>query len=620
MALVIAVFIVFVSQLFNLQVLHGTEYSMKAERFVRKSESLPAARGLIFDRNFHSKEVSIPLVSNSISFDVIVNSSTFKHNRNNIKSFVEYFYSVLGIPRDYYKGILAEPKFSRRIRSRKPIILLRDITREQHERISVFDNLTKKILLVSSPRRIYHLGPALAHVTGYVGKPTKKELNNPEIKPYQLIGKAGLEKQYDNFLRGSDGFRIQKKNSIGLVEDEKIIEDAKMGNNLVLTIDKKMQLSAYKALRRYRGTVIAIKPATGEVLAMVSNPGYDPNVLSGKNRKRRSRHYKDIIKYGGFLNIALQSKFPPASTFKTLVALAALESDHKIDFNAGSRFYCGKSFTLKSTYGSVPDQIFYNWDKKNYGEINLIQAIQHSNSVYFYQLGYKLGSEPILTYSRLFGLDKKTYIDLPGEIEGFVPSSDWKKRVYGNKWFDGDTINLSIGQGFISVTPIGMAMFYMAILNNGKIYQPFVLSEVRDPENDTIIHRTNPRIIRDIPLKASTIASVKKGLRMVVKMGTASSILNKPGLPEISGKTGTAQTRRRGSSSSNHAWFIGYAPSNAPVEEQVLVAVFVEFGVGGAVGAAPIAREIFRVAFPPGSFHNKEDRKVEEAINEELIE
>ena len=616
----------FISQLFNLQIVNGAENSLKAERFVRRSESLPAARGQVYDRNFLNPEMSTQhlLISNSASLDVIVNSGLLRNNPEKIKEFMLLFYKTLSIPEAYYSDEIKEPKFTKKVRSKNPIVLLQGISPEQHERISVFDNISRFVVLVPSPKRNYIMGPALAHVSGYVGLPNLKDLTNREIKSYQLVGKGGLEIQYDSYLRGTDGFRYQKRNSDGNIEEERIIEHAKMGNHLVLTIDKKIQFAAYNALKNYRGTVIAIKPATGEVLALTSNPSFDPNLLSGKNKQLKLQHFNRVKKNGGFLDIALQSKFPPASTFKTLVGLAALESEHKIDFSPSQTFSCNGRFILESSIAIVPDQEFKCWDKKVHGTNDLIRAIEKSCSVYFYNLGHKLGSEAILYYAKLFGLDKKSNIDLPSEIEGFVPSNEWKKRTYGNKWFAGDTVNLSIGQGFISSTPIGMTLFYMALLNNGKIYQPFLVSEIRNPIDNSIVFKNNGKMLRDIPLKSSTLEAIKQGLRAVVKTGTASRILNLPDLPEIAGKTGTAQTRRRGLSKSNHAWFIGYGPYNAPVEQQVLVTVFVEFGVGGSVGAAPIAKEVFKAAFPQGTFKRTEridgSRMDDETPVEEIIQ
>ncbi|NCN08641.1 MAG: penicillin-binding protein 2 [Leptospira sp.] len=599
----------YTAQLINLQLIQGSENSIKAERFVRKSESILAARGQIYDRNFLTPETSDPLVSNSAALDLVLNTNLLKNDPKKVRAFIEEFCKYLSIPISYFEKDLKQDRLVKKIRSREPFVLLEGISKSQQERISVFDNINKYVQMVPAPTRVYNMGAALAHVTGYLGKPSQNDMQEKDIKSYQYVGKGGLESQYDSILRGVDGFRIQKRSTEGNIEEERIIEHAQSGNNLVLSIDKEMQIAAYKALKGTRGTVIALKPTTGEVLTMTSNPSFDPNILSGKNRQERGKHYRQVLDNTGLLNLSIQSIFPPASTYKLLVGLAALESEHKIEYDPETEFSCNGKFYLKSSMAGVPDQEFKCWEPKGHGTNNLAHAIEKSCSVYFYNLGYKLGSESILSYSRLFGLDKKSNIDLPGEITGFIPSSEWKKRTYGTKWFDGDTVNLSIGQGFISTTPMAMALFYMALINGGKIYQPFLLSEIRNPIDNSIIQRTEPVVIRDIPLKKSTIEALKYGLELVGSTGTASYILNQPYLPEIAGKTGTAQTRRRGSSRTNHAWFIGYAPVNAPPDKQILVAVFVEYGVGGSAGAAPVAREVFKAAFPPGSFPRSEKIK-----------
>lgn len=608
----------FIFQLFNLQVVSGSENAIKAERFVRRSESIPATRGQIFDRNYLTPETSPVLVSNSSALDVVLNTSLFGNNPAKVKEFIGTFCKILGIPLAYYEEELDPVRLAKKLKSREPFFLLEGITKEQQERISVFDNIEKFIIFIPSPTRVYQMGPALAHITGYVGKPSTRDIQEKEIKSYQLVGKGGIEAQYDTQLRGVDGFRIQKRNSDGNVEEERVIDHATSGYNLVLTIDRDIQLAGYKALKGVRGTVIALRPTTGEIVAMASNPSYDPNILSGKNKLERNSHFKRVDRNGGFLNLAIQSKFPPASTYKTLVALAALESEHKINYNPNVEYSCNGRYTLSSTMAGVPDQIFKCWEAKGHGTNNLYHAIEKSCSVYFYHLGYKLGAEPILSYSRLFGLDKKSGIDLPGEINGFIPSSDWKKRSYGTKWFDGDTINLSIGQGFISVTPLEIAMFYMAIVNYGRIYKPYIVSEIRNQVDNSIVQKRTPEVLKDIPLKNSTIDAIREGLYLVGHSGTASGVLNSPSLPEVAGKTGTAQTRRRGASGSNHAWFVGFAPFNAPPDKQLLVATFVEYGVGGSASAAPVAKEVFKAAFPAGTFPRSDKNSRVQFMKEEV--
>lgn len=437
----------FIFQLFNLQILNGTSNALKAEKFVRKSETMPAARGQMFDRNFLTPETSMALVSNYSSLDAILNTSLFKYDPASVKAFIQEFARTLSIPISYYENELIEPRFSRNLKAKKPIVLLEGITHAQQERISAFDNISKYIILLPSPRRIYKMGPALAHVTGYIGKPTREDLLSGEIKSYQYLGKSGLELEYDSELRGVDGFRIQKRSSEGNIEEERVVEHSSPGNNLILTIDKDIQIAAHKALKGSRGTAIAIKVSTGEILAMVSNPSYDPNILSGKNKADRTAHYNRVNSNGGFLNLAIQSKFPPASTYKTLVALAALESQHKIGYTPETTFSCNGSFVLKSTFAGVPDQVFNCWEKGGHGINDLAHALQKSCSVYFYNLGYKLGSDAILNYSRLFGLEDKSKVDLPGEITGFVPSSAWKKERTGPSGLTGIRSIYQSGRG-----------------------------------------------------------------------------------------------------------------------------------------------------------------------------
>lgn len=209
--LVVFALAAFIFQLFNLQILNGTDNALKAEKFVRKSEIMPAARGQMFDRNFLTPETSMALVSNYSSLDVVLNTSLFKYDPTSVKAFIQEFARTLSIPISYYQDELIEPRFSRNLKAKKPIVLLEGISTAQQERISVFDNISKYIVLLPSPRRVYKMGPALAHVTGYIGKPTRDDLVSGKIKSYQYLGKDGLELEYDSELRGVDGFRIQKE-------------------------------------------------------------------------------------------------------------------------------------------------------------------------------------------------------------------------------------------------------------------------------------------------------------------------------------------------------------------------------------------------------------------------
>ncbi len=442
--------------------------------------------------------------------------------------------------------------------------------------------------------RVYNHSNMFAHVVGYIGQISREEFANLRdrgYRQYQRVGKSGIESQYDQTLRGQDGYVRRIVDARNRTEGEEVGEDPVAGNNLVLTIDYGIQQAAYEAMENYMGTAIVMKAATGEVLAMVSRPDFDPNQIISRNNFEIIQMLANDPKKP-FLNRAIQSRFPPASTFKIITAIAALEEER---WNPATSIHCSGSFTLR---GFV-DTVFY--DYRAHGSLNLYWGIARSCSVYFYQLGLRIGPTVIFNYATHFGLDQRTGIDIPGEITGFIPSKRWKLRVFGQNWYDGDTVNLSIGQGFISVTPIEMVNVVAGIVNNGVIYRPVLVREVRSPDNRNVVQRFTPAIQREIPISPSTLSIIREGMRLAVTSGTCSQLGRLP-VP-IAGKSGTAQTRsNRHEEQSQHGWFIGYAPYDGPPENAVIVVVFVEFGRGGAAGAVPVANRIFAKMVQLGYF------------------
>ena len=348
-------------------------------------------------------------------------------------------------------------------------------------------------IVEQSIKRIYVYGDMFSHITGYIGPPSKNDVK-AGIKKYQEVGKNGIESTYDSILRGVDGEIVQLRNAPGLIEEERVLKNFSSGNNLVLTVDPQMQKIAWKSMGEKTGAVIVIRPSNGEVLTLASKPGYDPNILVSPDKKIRSKHLTYMRKTKSELNRAISTKYPPASALKTLVALAGLEENR---ISESQYFYCPGKFVLKSNYAGYPDTTFHCW-KEHRGN-RLIPAIAHSCSAYFYQLGYRLGSEPILKYARYFGFDKISNIDLPNEIPGFIPSPLWKEKTYNQRWFDGDTINLSVGQGFIETTLIGLVNFYAGLAMNGIVYKPHLIKEIRYTETDTVKESTRPQIINELP-------------------------------------------------------------------------------------------------------------------------
>jgi len=445
-----------------------------------------------------------------------------------------------------------------------------------------------------APVRVYNYGRMFSHVVGYIGSisgPEYKDLKNKGYKNYQKVGKAGIEKEYDANLRGSDGFLRRIVDVRNRTEGEEIGSPPSAGNNFILALDYDIQKAAFEAMAAYTGAAVVLRPTNGEVLALVSKPDYDPNEIVSINNSDAVKILLDD-KEKPFLNRVMQTKYPPASTFKLLTAIAALETEKAYP---ALSFYCPGKYTLK---GYI-DKDFYCYEV--HGTSDLYQAIAKSCSVYFYQLGYRTGPTNIMKYASYFGLNEKNGIDIPGEIPGFIPTKQWKLKVFGQQWFDGDTVNLSIGQGFVTVTPLGIANFVCGIVNNGIVYRPTVLKEIRTPDNKQVLRTAEKKKIREIPLSPMTIKTVEEGMRQSVLYGTSSQLrwLKVP----VAGKTGTAQTRsRRLEKFSQHGWFAGYGPFQGDPEQSVVVVVFVEYGIAGAASAVPVAQRIFQTLYDKGYF------------------
>jgi penicillin-binding protein 2 len=335
-----------------------------------------------------------------------------------------------------------------------------------------------------------------------------------------------------------------------------------MGKNLVLTIDRKIQTLAEQALGERMGAVVVMRP-NGEILALVSYPWFNPNMFAGGGRGQYNVLVNDPNR--PFLNRAIQSSYPPASTFKVIMTTGILAEN---------------VFPPEKTV-DCPGEIEYGnrqWRchvrKPGHGRMNLPRAMAQSCDIYYWQVGRdNLGAENIAAYSKMYGFGSATGIDLPGETDGFIPTPQWKSRRFHEKWLGGDTMNMSIGQGWTLVTPIQMANMVAFVVNDGKVYQPHVLKEIRDPATGAIEHRVSPILVRDSDIDRKVFETVRRDMRGVIREGTAQYPLNIKTV-QIAGKTGTGDV---GLQDRWHSWFAAYAPydSNDP-EEQIIMSVIVE--------------------------------------------
>lgn len=583
---------------FEIQVINGELNYEKSQRVITKVVPLPAPRGEFFDRNYKNREDSFAIVSNITQLNLIAIPSHFKKN--------ELYKKVTLIEKllRYRPESLTSSINKENLNKNEEIIIIENINHREHTIIADYYLNFSKFIIRQNVGRKYNLDESAAHITGYVGKPTYKDLAMGR-RSYQYLGKNGLEAEYDSILRGTDGEIIQIKTARGDIEEQKVLKNFMPGNNLILTIDAEIQKVTYEAFGDKKGGVLVIKPSTGEVIAMISKPSFNPNILVSTENELRKNHIIKMKKEKAEINRTISTKYAPASTFKPLVALAALEEGR---INEKQTYFCPGHWVLKSTVKGHPDRKFHCYAR--HGNNDLIHAIAQSCSVYFYQLGYKIGAEPMIKYARYFYFDKKTEIDLPAEIPGFVPSPLWKEKNHLMRWFDGDTVNLSIGQGFIETTLIGLMNFYSAIANGGVVYKPHLLKEIRYAENDEIKMKVDPEVLLEIPIARENLNTIRKALREVSISGTTRYAFSHGRIP-VAGKTGTAQTisTARKHNLSQHAWFVGYAPFQGPKDDQIVVGVFIDRGMWGASYAAPIARKIFDAWLQKIQYNNRDKSK-----------
>jgi len=551
-----AIFIVYSLRLFNMQILSGEQYRSHAHDISRRTEVLPAQRGEIFDRHY-----TRPLALNTDSFAVSIVPAEIP--RNQIPQLIADVAAILNVPEQE----IAAKVPPRYYHLYQPIEIAVNVPFPVIASLAERKDALPGVLWNSKPVRNYANMGSLSHVIGYVGDITRDELTRLYNYGYQqgdVIGKAGVERQYDELLKGNSGREIRTVDVRGKRisgKGERIPPE--MGKNLVLTIDQRIQLLAEQALGPRMGAIVVLRPATGEVLAMVSYPWYDPNIFL---RGERSEYQALILDSNRpFLNRAIQASYPPASSFKIVMTTGILGEN---------------AFPVDRTVECPGEIDFGNrvWRchvrRPGHGRLNLHHALAQSCNIYYWQVGRDhLGVEQIVSYAQNFGFGTATGIDLPGEVEGFIPTPYWKSRRFHERWVAGDTMNMSVGQGWTQVTPIQMANMVAMVVNDGIIYQPHILKEVRDPVSGEIDSASEPKVLHRSTIDPKVFEVVRRDMRGVITEGTARFPLNIRGI-QIAGKTGTGEV---GIQDRWHSWFAAYAPYNSSdPDEQIVVSVIVE--------------------------------------------
>lgn len=575
----VLIFLFLLTGLWNLQVLHDDYYKDLAERNQMRSITLVAPRGKILDRNGQI------IVDNRGSFTL----STTREDLPNIERSLDLLASGLSLEPGGFKSQIER---HRRGPSYLPVVIKEDLTPADLAFIESHRLEFPGLDIIRQPRRMYREGQLAAHLLGYVGEISEKQLETEEFgycKPGDLIGKAGVERVYNRILTGIDGQKRVMVDSRGREVAVLDTIEPVPGNDLHLTIDLDIQRAAEKGFAGKGGAAVALDPRSGEILSLVSRPAFDPNSFSSRISKKE---WDDLINDPGkpMQNRAIQSRFPPGSVFKIIMTIAGLQEGilkpGYTDSCSGSTVMYGRSFSCHKEGG--------------HGTVDLHKAIVNSCNVFFYHLGQKMGIDKIAHWAQAMGLGQKTGVDLPSEDSGLIPSTEWKRRVLKADWYAGETISVAIGQGYVSLTLIQTARAFGGFGVKGVFKTPHVVSAEelrrfsRSPDFSTE---------RKFELDEQTFQIVSRGLWGVVNEWGTGRRAAVPGF-DVGGKTGTAQVigkeaqKAAGNAKKeefeDNAWFVGYAPIHSA---QIAAAVFVEHGGHGGASAAPIIHDMFQVFY-----------------------
>lgn len=596
--------LIFVLRLMWLQIYMGRELRTFSEKNRVKQNKIFAPRGLILDRENRN------MVENISGYEVVIQPQYLEDQQ----AVADVISPIISIPPD---RIIDKIKKNKRLNGPFATIRIKEnLTRDEVIRLKRIRLNYPGLEIRDSILRYYPLDENGAQLFGYVGEISKKELDNmiqrkgtekPTLAQGDIVGKSGIEELLDDKIRGQDGVRFIQVDAHGRetiteipnIYGEKIQDlDPTHGNNAVLTLDRDIQLAAYNSfeLNKRIGSLVAMKP-NGEILAWINTPSFNPNYFA---TEIPAKIWSELITnpFRPLRNKAIQDHFSPGSTFKPFVAMAALQ-DGAITENthifAPGRFRFGNRW-------------YHNHNKNGEGNITVKEAIERSSNVFFYQMGIKLGVDKMYNYISLFGLGNKTGIEFPREVPGILPSAKWKEQNKGEPWQPGENLSMAIGQGYVNVTPLQMAIAYNAIATEGKIVRPITIKKIIDQEGNTI-GEYEPEEVRDITkpdangfkFDPANFKVVKEAMRRVAN-GTSGTARHwkVPGV-EMAGKTGTAQVMNfsadqiyrscesRPIASRHHGWYVAWAPWDKP---EIVVSVLTLHSCHGNTAAAPIVRDV----------------------------
>ncbi len=560
-------------QILNLSYFNSNIYKTQSDSNRLYQSKIAPQRGFIFDTK------NTLLVENNIQQDLEINPSFIENPRVFLKQISDLLdLNFEKIESDFYVRATGKS-------SQEPYILIKDLNEQQIAKLSVNLKKIKGAEIVSSfSRNVIHKD-IMAPVIGYVGNISREDIfNNPELTKFKSlkIGKTGVEKDFDSILRGNMGYRIQERDSYGKLIRNISIEPPLKGKDLKLSIDLDLQKKLFSDFKGRKGALVAIEPRTGLIRALISSPTYDPNLLNSINDYEE---VKSLLadKDSPLFNRALSGQYPPASTLKPFVGMAALEAEtiswEKRIVDSGEYFVEGD------------DRPYKGWKEGGHGNVDMKKAIIESSDVYFYALAYDLTINNLSPFLEKFGYGKQSGLT-ENEAKGILPSRKWKLGYIGEAWFKGDTINMGIGQGYITATPIQIALAYATLANRGEIVKPRIIEKIGGVSTEKV---SNLNISLSDNQNWKRIEEALLGV-VEASNGTANNIYDRN--IRIAGKTGTAQVKsigeteykflREDESLRDHALFVGYGPVEDP---KLVVVAIIENGESGSTVAAPLVRK-----------------------------
>jgi penicillin-binding protein 2 len=602
--LVVVLFAVLTIQLVRIQVFQGDEYRAQAQsNRLRELQVLPT-RGLIYDRNY---DLDHPLVENVASYSAVIVPADLPEDEE--AAVFARLESLLSVPAQ---------EIAQRVHEKRengdpyePVVIKDELDRDTALILKESTSYLPGVDLQVEARRYYPNGDLTAQILGYVGAISADEYADLKDEGYTLndrIGKTGIEAFYEPILRGDPGKQLVEVNASGRQQDVLDSQASQSGQNLVLTIDLDLQRKTTDILREFMGAsdnaaAVVMDVHTGEILAMVSLPSYDDNLLSGTVSQE---DLDALLNEPGkpLVNHTIAEMYPPGSSFKPITGLAALQEGVA---TTSTTIVSHGYITVPNQYDPSIVYVFHDWAAL--GPLDFYGGVAWSSDVYFYYLsggkqdeGFQgLGEERLARYARSFGLGEPTGVSLPGESSGLVPDAKWKERTVGEMWYVGDTYNFGIGQGYLAVTPLQLLDAITAIANGGELLQPQLVKEIRDSHGN-VVATFGKQVRSRLPVDPDYLAVMREAMRQSVSMGAASSA-QVPGL-SIAGKTGTAEFASTDGDGGyeTHGWFVGFAPEENP---EIAVVVFIQRG-GGFANAAPAGARIFDYYFNQRSVAKQE--------------